>query len=159
MSFLRRHGLSILLVTRSEYFCLRGWPLRLVWAVVVVFLGWMYPADQSFADHLVQRHNLKCSQYFPCPSALRPRVEFWVEVYGRWTTKDAILHDSQRPHRVYKIIKGKACGINNNTQYIKEQKRQIRLRLERIATMIERNKSITKANDRHYLNMLSLIHI
>ena len=153
MSFLRRHGLSILLVTRSEYFCLRGWPLRLVWAVVVVFLGWMYPADQSFADHLVQRHNLKCSQYFPCPSALRPRVEFWIDVYGRWTTKDALLHDAQRPHRVYKIIKGKACGIKSNTSYIKEQKRQIRLKLERIATMIERKQSITKAKDRHYLNM------
>ena len=121
--------------------------------VVAGFLTWMYPADQSAADHLVQHHKLKCGQYFPCPDALRRRVDFWIDVYGRWRTNDAILHDAQRPHRVYKIIKGKACGTNGNTQFIKEQKRQIRLRLERIAILIEQNKTITQAKDKHYLNM------
>ncbi|PDH41985.1 MAG: hypothetical protein CNF00_02965 [Candidatus Thioglobus sp. MED-G25] len=121
--------------------------------VVAGFLTWMYPADQSAADHLVQHHKLKCGQYFPCPDALRRRVDFWIDVYGRWRTNDAILHDAQRPHRVYKIIKGKACGTKGNTQFIKEQKRQIRLRLERIAILIERNKTITQAKDKHYLNM------
>ena len=121
--------------------------------VVAVFLTWIYPAGQSAADHLVQHHKLKCSQYFPCPDALRRRVDFWIDVYGRWRTNDAILHDAQRPHRVYKIIKGKACGTNGNTQFIKEQKRQIRLRLERIAILIERKKTITQAKDKHYLNM------
>ena len=121
--------------------------------VVAGFLTWMYPADQSAADHLVQHHKLKCGQYFPCPDALRRRVDFWIDVYGRWRTNDAILHDAQRPHRVYKIIKGKVCGTNGNTQFIKEQKRQIRLRLERIATLIERKKTITQAKDKHYLNM------
>ena len=121
--------------------------------VVAGFLTWMYPADQSAADHLVQHHKLKCGQYFPCPDALRPRIDFWIDVYGRWRTNDAILHDAQRPHRVYKIIKGKACGTKGNTQFIKEQKRQIRLRLERIATLIEQNKTITQAKDKHYLNM------
>ena len=121
--------------------------------VVAVFLTWMYPAGQSAADHLVQHHKLKCSQYFPCPDALRRRVDFWIDVYGRWRTNDAILHDAQRPHRVYKIIKGKACGTKGNTQFIKEQKRQIRLRLERIAILIERKKTITQAKDKHYLNM------
>jgi len=121
--------------------------------VVAGFLTWMYPADQSAADHLVQHHKLKCGQYFPCPDALRRRVDFWIDVYGRWRTNDAILHDAQRPHRVYKIIKGKACGTKGNTQFIKEQKRQIRLRLERIAILIERNKTITQPKDKHYLNM------
>ncbi len=120
---------------------------------VAVFLTWMYPAGQSAADHLVQHHKLKCGQYFPCPDALRRRVDFWIDVYGRRGINDAILHDSQRPHRVYKIIKGKACGTNGNTQFIKEQKRQIRLRLERIAILIERKKTITQAKDKHYLNM------
>ena len=123
--------------------------------VVAGFLTWMYPADQSAADHLVQHHKLKCGQYFPCPDALRRRVDFWIDVYGRWRTNDAILHDAQRPHRVYKIIKGKACGTKGNTQFIKEQKRQIRLRLERIAILIERKKTITQAKDKHYLNMFS----
>ena len=121
--------------------------------VVAGFLTWMYPADQSAADHLVQHHKLKCGQYFPCPDALRWRVDFWIDVYGRWRTNDAILHDAQRPHRVYKTIKGKACGTSGNTQFIKEQKRQIRLRLERIAILIEQNKTITQAKDKHYLNM------
>ena len=121
--------------------------------VVAGFLTWMYPADQSAADHLVQHHKLKCGQYFPCPDALRRRVDFWIDVYGRWRPNDAILHDAQRPHRVYKIIKGKACGTKGNTQFIKEQKRQIRLRLERIAILIEQNKTITQAKDKHYLNM------
>jgi len=121
--------------------------------VVAGFLTWIYPADQSAADHLVQHHKLKCGQYFPCPDALRRRVDFWIDVYGRWRTNDAILHDAQRPHRVYKIIKGKACGTKGNTQFIKEQKRQIRLRLERIAILIEQNKTITQAKDKHYLNM------
>ena len=121
--------------------------------VVAGFLTWIYPADQSAADHLVQHHKLKCGQYFPCPDALRRRVDFWIDVYGRWRTNDAILHDAQRPHRVYKIIKGKACGTSGNTQFIKEQKRQIRLRLERIAILIEQNKTITQAKDKHYLNM------
>lgn len=155
MSLLHQHGPSILLVTRPEHSCLRRRPLPLVWMVVAVFLTWFYPADQSAAHHLVKHHKLKCSQYFPCPDALRQRIYFWIDVYGRWSTNDAILHDAQRPHRVYKIIKGKACGTNGNTQFIKKQKRQIRLRLERIATLIERKKTITQAKDKHYLSMFS----
>lgn len=42
---------------------------------------------------------------FPTPSALAPAVRFWVDVFTRYSTEDAIIHDSLMPGVVYRVVR------------------------------------------------------
>ena len=129
----------------------RAWGLYLLLGLLLTFF---IPDDHiASAHHLVNNHNLACSRYFPCPKALHRRVDFWIDVYSRWTSRDAVLHDSVKPDRVFKVIRGKACGRSGNTQYIKDQKRRLKARLEQLAQRLERGEKITGRQDRHYIAM------
>lgn len=44
------------------------------------------------------------SAAFPVPPELRPNVEFWVDVFTKYTKDQAILHDNVVPLRIYSIV-------------------------------------------------------
>ena len=46
---------------------------------------------EARAAQTVPRHNLDCSQDFPCPEALRRRVDFWVEVFSQTEQWDRLI--------------------------------------------------------------------
>ncbi|MFH0925150.1 MAG: transglycosylase SLT domain-containing protein [bacterium] len=41
---------------------------------------------------------------FPCPSELKPKVEFWKNIYSQYTTKQGVLHDSEDMSVIYENI-------------------------------------------------------
>jgi len=41
---------------------------------------------------------------FPMAEALRPRVEFWILIYSRFTGQQAVFHDADDPHRIYQVV-------------------------------------------------------
>ena len=41
---------------------------------------------------------------FPLGERLRPRVDFWVQVYSRYTTDQAVFHDADEPAIVYQVV-------------------------------------------------------
>ena len=103
--------------------------------------------ESARADHLLPRHALDCSENFPCPAALQPRVRFWVEVFSNWDSKTAILHDPNRPERVYAVFKS-SRGCNRGARLTSKRK-QIGKSLRAVAAKIESGGEISGRNHRH----------
>ncbi|HUY19208.1 MAG TPA: LysM peptidoglycan-binding domain-containing protein [Candidatus Binataceae bacterium] len=41
---------------------------------------------------------------FPCPGYLEPRVEFWVGVFSRYSSRDFIVHDRDQVWKTYEVM-------------------------------------------------------
>ena len=106
-------------------------------------------AESARAHHLLPDHTLQCSDNFPCPKAIQPRVHFWIEVFGSWRKDTAILHDPKRPERVYAVIKsGQGCHRAVRS-IIKRNRERVKKSLRSIAGKIESGQKITDGNERH----------
>lgn len=53
---------------------------------------------------LVVPAALEASQRFPLYAGIRPNVAFWEDIYSRYTTRQAVLHDSVDLSRVYTVV-------------------------------------------------------
>ncbi len=116
----------------------------LVPAIAVMSGLWIFPQTAS-ADHLLGDHDLQCDTIFPCPDELKPRVAFWVDVFTEYGKDTIVLHDSNNPHRVYKVIKTKArCSRRKEPRSIRNAKNKLREQLLQIAD--KRAKGITTFN-------------
>ena len=105
------------------------------------------------ADHLLPQHNLQCSAEFPCSPALSRRVDFWIQVFKEWGKEMAILHDPNNPERVYRVIKtGNGCG-KSASRKIKANRKSIAASLEALATNLAKKRSVTDANQKHFLTL------
>lgn len=101
------------------------------------------------AHHLLPAHELQCSANFPCPAEIRPRVQFWIEVFRSWGQGVAVLHDPARPARVYAVIDtGHGCNRPARAR-IKRERERVRKSLRAVATKIEAGRKITNATERH----------
>lgn len=41
---------------------------------------------------------------FPCPPALRPRVDFWIRIFTEYDGSQRVIHDARYPWVVYEIV-------------------------------------------------------
>ena len=120
----------------------------------MTFLGVLVAAvfaqpTPAAADHLLDSYSLSCSAVFPCADEIRRRVDFWIEVFSKYTSGHVVLHDSRRPERVYKVLKTKArCSRRREVRTIKRERLRIRKQLRAIATKLENRRPLAKA-DRH----------
>lgn len=101
---------------------------------LVLLVPLMLSPQKASADHLLGSHGLKCDKIFPCPDELKPRVSFWIDVFTQHGDDTIILHDSENPQRVYKVIKTTArCSRRNEARSIKNAKASVRKQLLQIA--------------------------
>ena len=90
--------------------------------------------QKAAAGHLLGSHDLKCDKIFPCPDELKPRVLFWIDVFTQHGDDTIILHDSENPQRVYRVIKTTArCSRRKEARSIKNAKANVRKQLLQIA--------------------------
>ena len=115
------------------------------WLATCVLLVGLLQSSPASAFVEVRQHKMQCSAAFPCPRELQDRVNFWIDIYSRWDSQDAVLHDSVVPSRVYKVIEGRACGRKGNTAFIKDQKKRIAAELHTLAKKGMALKAIAKA--------------
>lgn len=118
----------------------------------MIGMGFLY----SFVSHAfveVGKHKMQCNSAFPCPPDLQDRVNFWIDIYGRWDSQDSVLHDALVPHRVYAVFEGRACGRKGNTSFVKEQKKRISGELHTLAKQLDRNSTINSGYRRHLLKL------
>ena len=108
------------------------------WLATCILLVGLFQSSPASAFVEVRQHKLQCSAAFPCPRELQDRVNFWIDIYSRWNSQDAVLHDSVVPSRVYKVIEGRACGRKGNTAFIKDQKKRISAELHTLAKKVDR---------------------
>ena len=100
----------------------------------VLLVPLMLLPQKAAADHLLGSHGLKCDKIFPCPDELKPRVLFWIDVFTQHGDDTIILHDSENPQRVYKVIKTTVrCSRRNEARSIKNAKASVRKQLLQIA--------------------------
>jgi len=84
-----------------------------------------------------------CADFDPFPvySSIKPNVEFWTQVYTKYSTKQGIIHDSENLHIIYEVVElpepGGAGTRTNNKKRIKNAKNKYK----RILEILARNPS------------------
>lgn len=130
--------------------------LRVAVAVLAPLLGFMglsFSAPAQ-AHHLVSRHTLHCGDTFPCPAELQRRIDFWILVFSKWRTDQAILHDSKYPARVYSVSASKACS-GSGSRSMKGERKKLQARLRGIASKLESGNTQWSKTDLHILEMFA----
>ena len=123
---------------------------------MLVSLGSLMPGMgliDAHGHHLVNRHKMACNAAFPCPRAIRPRVDFWIDVYSRWSSKDAVLHDANKPDRVYDVIRGQACRGRKGSKLVTRHKVAIAAELRSLASKVSQGKKVWGTEAQHFLSM------
>ncbi len=111
-------------------------------ATAIVIMGGLSSAN---VPKPVGVYELDCSETFSCPESLNPRVAFWVEVFSRWDTNTAILHDKENPHRVYSTIKRKnGCRRSRKGDSIDRERKRIKKSLVSLAKRIDADKGLNR---------------
>ena len=132
-------------------------PDHLCWGrpifLACAFVAGLFHSTLGYAFVEVKQHKMRCNAAFPCPAELQDRVNFWIDIYSRWDSQDAVLHDPTLPHRVYAAFEGRACGRKGNTPFIKDQKKRISSELHTLAKQLDRNAPINSDYRRHLLKL------
>lgn len=98
----------------------------------------------KYLDKPVALYPLQCDETFSCPQSLLPRVGFWVEVFSRWDTNTAILHDKDNPHRVYSTVNRKeGCRRSRNGDSISRERRRLKKGLNSLASRLKSGKELS----------------
>ena len=113
------------------------------------------PANSAYAHHLLPGHRLSCSDDFPCPDAIKRRVDFWIQVFKGWGMESAIFHDPDKPERVYSVLNtGEGCGRGVRKEIKKERKRLKNL-LNKVARKVESGSVMTSDDEQHIASLFS----
>lgn len=72
-------------------------------------------------DILSDRYN-RISDSFKVPQSLRPRVAFWFDIYTRYTSRFAIIHDIDRPWIIYKVVDNRELYEGKGNRWAKHAK-------------------------------------
>ena len=129
---------------------------RAMYALMLVLPGMMLliQAGPVMADHLLGDHDLRCDRIFPCPDDLKPRVKFWIDVFTKYGDGQLVLHDKDRPDRVFQVLNTRyQCSRKRDARPIAQAKKKLRSRLEYIAAQMDKGKTTFKGNDKHLANL------
>lgn len=90
----------------------------------------------------VETHELHCDNGFPCPEAIRRRVDFWIKVFRSWTTEQVMFHDPRHTERVYSVIQApEGCGRRRGPAEVEQERARLREMLNRIADHLDNGAS------------------
>ena len=126
----------------------------LVTSITLIVLTWGFGASPADAASAL-RHDLKCPKAFTCPPFIWSRVGFWIDVYSRWNSNDAILHDKEYPSHVYRVLTGQNCGTTKESPAIKRQKDKIAEELRHLAERLEDGRRISTRRDKELLALFT----
>lgn len=80
------------------------------------------------------------TEYFPVPKSLRLRVQFWINVFTRYSKHQQIIHDVQKPERIYRIVdfrdytKNAKHSVSDKEEILKENMKEVELILRKLGT-------------------------
>ncbi len=109
-------------------------PLHLAGPLLMVWAAALFAPPEAAAHHLVEAEEVFCDARFPCSERLKPRINFWVHVFSRWGTDEAVFHDSQFPQRVYAVVQSAgACARREKSAALTAEYRRIKQTLTGLA--------------------------
>lgn len=100
------------------------------------------PPEASAATPTVTDNDIN-SDLFSIPKGFEDRVQFWTNVYSKYTADDAIFHDSQNLSLIYKIVDLRPITSSNMHPFVKEHKIKKLINSER-KTILTQLQSIKK---------------
>lgn len=74
---------------------------------------------------------------FVLEEKLAQRVKFWVDIYAKYNSWEAVIHDSEHPHLVYAVLDTK----DKKKGYVTAEKKKLARQLKDLAKKIKRIKS------------------
>src|SRR5690606_3282538 len=83
---------------------------------------------------------------FKVPEKLKERVQFWVDIYTKYTTSQGVLHDSRYTHLVYEPVDFTHIDQDKtltNRQRYKAEKKFVDDRKDHIVSILEKLSKIT----------------
>ncbi len=88
---------------------------------------------------------------FPRPSSLEPQIAFWTKVYAKYTTTQAILHDSEKLDIIYTVV-----SLPPDTTEVERLQRRERLKnaRENIVASLERLAENPERTDLEPLDLI-----
>lgn len=119
--FILAVALFVLFPSAEEYATYRVAPLEEFWGTLFpipadVVESPMLPDDAASSLLL---NDADFAAAFPAPLQLQPHIAFWKAVYGRYTSRQILLHDSWYPQVVYEVIDRDAEPAVNITSRIR----------------------------------------
>lgn len=100
-------------------------------------------------DNENTQDQLQSSTLFEVPKGFETRVQFWVNIYSKYTSNDAVFHDSQNLSLIYKVVDLRPLTESKLHPYviehkvkklIKEERKKIVFELETIRKKLKRKK-------------------
>ncbi len=109
----------------------------------ILFIFFLSPWTPGFSHNLEKRPDLKCTKEFPCFSELRPRIQFWVDVFSKYRNDQAIFHDSELPQRVYGIVDDVQCSgrRRGDRRRVRRERSKWKVLLKDLAQKVENGTS------------------
>lgn len=99
------------------------------------------PQESSPAP-LVTNNDIN-TDLFSIPKGFEARVQFWTNVYSKYSAEDAIFHDSQNLSIVYKVVDLRPITQSSLHSFVKEHKVKKLINSER-RTLLSQMQSIKK---------------
>lgn len=99
------------------------------------------PVETS-ATPLVTNNDIN-TDLFSIPKGFEDRVQFWTNVYSKYSAEDAIFHDSQNLSIVYKVVDLRPITSSSMHPFVKEHKVKKLINSER-KTILSQLQSIKK---------------
>lgn len=100
------------------------------------------PFSAAAMYDLPKEAEIICEPPFTCPSELRKRILFWIDVFAKYGGNQRIFHDSRTIERVYSVIEtAEPCGRRHEPKPIAQERRRLRDLLHGISSKIEKGES------------------
>jgi len=122
--------------------------------IAIACLMTALPAASLQAHHLGSGQQLSCDSTFPCEEEIIGRVQFWVDVFSKWSNDQIILHDKNRPERVYAVIKTTAsCTDKRTKKTVDRHRRKVATDLRTLAKRVAAGDTVYSDDEQHYLKL------
>ena len=128
--------------------------LQLICAIFCV--GFILPANARIVSQEpdLASHNLRCDQIFSCPEEIKRRVDFWISVFRLWNKQNRVLHDSNKPERVYMVLDTKdECSRKRPKGEVKKALNTVKSRLNSYAKLIKNGASQQTLQSHRYYKL------
>lgn len=94
-------------------------------------------SDKNGSSSKVEAISVQPDNFFSIPVEFKSRVAFWVNIYGKYTSDDAVFHDSQNLSIVYKVTDLRPIMNSNLHPFVKEFK---------VKSLIEKDRNVLLAH-------------
>jgi membrane-bound lytic murein transglycosylase D len=108
----------------------------------------------------IPQHNLNCDAIFSCPIEIDRRVDFWISVFRQWNKQNRILHDANKPERVYTVLDTESeCSRKRPKGEVKRETANVNKRLNGLIKLIESGASEAEIRAHRYAKLFPSLNL